>query len=53
LAKAQGGLGEHRDQLVSETTYLTADPTIDSQMVTMRESGADLWVLFGDVLGER
>ena len=37
------GLGEHVDQLVSQTTYLTADPTIDSQMVTMRESGADVF----------
>jgi branched-chain amino acid transport system substrate-binding protein len=42
----KAGLGEHLDQLVSETTYLTADPTIDSQMVTMRESGAD--VFFGE-----
>ena len=41
----KAGLGEHVDQLVSETTYLTADPTIDSQMVTMRESGADVFFL--------
>jgi branched-chain amino acid transport system substrate-binding protein len=39
----KAGLGGHVDQLVSETTYLTADPTIDSQMVTMRESGADVF----------
>src|SRR5579864_9847618 len=39
----KAGLGENVDQLVSETTYLTADPTIDSQMVTMRESGADVF----------
>jgi branched-chain amino acid transport system substrate-binding protein len=39
----KAALGEHVDQLVSETTYLTADPTIDSQMVTMRESGADVF----------
>lgn len=37
------GLGEHIDQLVSSTTYLTSDPTINSQMVTMRESGADVF----------
>ncbi|OKO75508.1 branched-chain amino acid ABC transporter substrate-binding protein [Bradyrhizobium sp. NAS80.1] len=37
------GLGEHVDQIVSETTYLTSDPTIDSQMVSMRESGADVF----------
>jgi branched-chain amino acid transport system substrate-binding protein len=39
----KAGLGEHADQLVSQTTYLTSDPTIDSQMVTMRESGADVF----------
>ncbi|MEA2865979.1 MAG: branched-chain amino acid transport system substrate-binding protein [Bradyrhizobium sp.] len=39
----KAGLGEHIDQLVSETTYSTSDPTIDSQMVTMRESGADVF----------
>ena len=39
----KAGLGEHGDQLVSQTTYLTSDPTIDSQMVTMRESGADVF----------
>lgn len=37
------GLGEHVGQIVSETTYLTSDPTIDSQMVSMRESGADVF----------
>jgi branched-chain amino acid transport system substrate-binding protein len=37
------GLGEHVDQIVSETTYQTADPTLDSQMVTMRESGANVF----------
>jgi branched-chain amino acid transport system substrate-binding protein len=37
------GLGEHGDQLVAVTTYLTADPTIDSQMVLMAQSGADVF----------
>ena len=37
------GLGEHVDQLVSQTTYLTTDPTIDSQMVQMQQSGADVF----------
>jgi branched-chain amino acid transport system substrate-binding protein len=37
------GLGEHGDQLVVVTTYLTADPTIDSQMVLMAQSGADVF----------
>lgn len=37
------GLGEHGDQLVAQTTYLTTDPTIDSQMVLMKDSGADVF----------
>lgn len=37
------GLGEHADQLVAQTTYLTTDPTIDSQMVLMKDSGADVF----------
>ena len=39
----KAGLGDHVKQLVAETTYQTTDPTIDSQMVTMRESGADVF----------
>ncbi len=37
------GLGEHVDQLVAQTTYQTSDPTIDSQMVLMQQSGADVF----------
>lgn len=37
------GLGEHVGQLVAQTTYLTTDPTIDSQMVLMKDSGADVF----------
>jgi branched-chain amino acid transport system substrate-binding protein len=37
------GLGEHIGQLVAQTTYLTTDPTIDSQMVLMKDSGADVF----------
>lgn len=37
------GLGDHISQLVSQTTYLTTDPTIDSQIVTMQQSGADVF----------
>ena len=37
------GLGEHASQLVSQTTYLTTDPTIDSQIVQMQASGADVF----------
>ena len=37
------GLGDHVSQLVSQTTYLTSDPTIDSQMVQMQQSGADVF----------
>ena len=39
----KAGLGDHVKQLVVETTYQTTDPTIDSQMVTMRESGAEVF----------
>jgi branched-chain amino acid transport system substrate-binding protein len=39
----KAGLGEHVSQLVSQTTYLTTDPTIDSQMVQMQQSGADVF----------
>jgi branched-chain amino acid transport system substrate-binding protein len=37
------GLGEHVSQLVAQTTYLTTDPTIDSQMVLMKDSGANVF----------
>jgi branched-chain amino acid transport system substrate-binding protein len=37
------GLGERVNQLVSQTTYLTSDPTIDSQITTMQQSGADVF----------
>ncbi|KAA0073182.1 ABC transporter substrate-binding protein [Tardiphaga sp. P9-11] len=37
------GLGNHVAQLVAQTTYLTTDPTIDSQMVLMKDSGADVF----------
>jgi len=37
------GLGEHGDQLVAQTTYLTSDPTIDSQIATMQQAGADVF----------
>ncbi|GGC81552.1 ABC transporter substrate-binding protein [Chelatococcus reniformis] len=37
------GLGPHADQIVGEATYLTADPTIDSQIITFQQSGADVF----------
>jgi branched-chain amino acid transport system substrate-binding protein len=37
------GLGERVNQLVSQTTYLTSDPTIDSQITAMQQSGADVF----------
>jgi branched-chain amino acid transport system substrate-binding protein len=37
------GLADHINQLVAQTTYLTTDPTIDSQMVLMKDSGADVF----------
>jgi branched-chain amino acid transport system substrate-binding protein len=37
------GLGEHVNQLVVQTNYTSTDPTIDSQMVLMKDSGADVF----------
>jgi branched-chain amino acid transport system substrate-binding protein len=37
------GLGEHVGQLVAQTNYQSSDPTIDSQIVLMKDSGADVF----------
>jgi branched-chain amino acid transport system substrate-binding protein len=37
------GLGAHVNQIVAEATYLTSDPTIDSQIVAFRQAGADVF----------
>lgn len=38
------GLGDKISMIVSEATYETADPTIDSQMVKLKTSGADMFL---------
>ncbi len=43
----KSGLGAKSTQLVSETTYEVADPTVDSQIVTLKSSGANVFVNFG------
>jgi branched-chain amino acid transport system substrate-binding protein len=41
------GLGERAaSMIVSYQTYNTSDPTIDSQVVTMKTAGADVFVIF-------
>jgi branched-chain amino acid transport system substrate-binding protein len=37
----KSGLGNNIGQISSETNYQATDPTIDSQIVTMKQSGAD------------
>lgn len=37
------GLGDHLDMIVSEQPYEVADPTIDSQIVNLKASGADVF----------
>lgn len=35
------GLGEHADQIVKELSYEVSDPTIDSQIVSLKAAGVD------------
>jgi len=42
LAGFKEGLGEHVNQIVSEATYETSDPTVDSQIVKFKAAGADV-----------
>ena len=37
------GLGAKADMIISEASYELSDPTVDSQMVKLRSSGADLF----------
>jgi len=37
------GLGAKADMIVAEKSYELSDPTVDSQMVTLKASGADLF----------
>ena len=38
------GLGSKTSMIIKEATYETSDPTIDSQMVALKSSGADLFL---------
>ncbi len=38
------GLGAKTSMIIAEATYETADPTIDSQMVKLKASGADMFL---------
>jgi ABC-type branched-subunit amino acid transport system substrate-binding protein len=42
LSGLKAGLGAHASQIVSELNYSVGDPTIDSQIVQMKASGADV-----------
>ena len=44
LAGLKEGLGEKEKMIVSEHSYETSDPTIDSQIVSLKESKADVVV---------
>ena len=45
LAGLKEGLGDKESMIVSEHSYETSDPTIDSQIVSLKESKADVVVL--------
>lgn len=38
------GLGDKTSMIISEATYETSDPTVDSQMVKLKTSGADMFL---------
>lgn len=40
------GLGEHKSMVVAQATYELTDPTIDNQIVTLKNSGADVLLSF-------
>lgn len=44
LAGFKAGLGDKAKQIVAEATYEVTDPTIDSQLVTLQGSKADVFV---------
>ncbi|MEM8752027.1 MAG: ABC transporter substrate-binding protein [Pseudomonadota bacterium] len=43
LAGFKEGLGDNASMIVSEQPYEVADPTVDSQVVSMKASGADVF----------
>jgi branched-chain amino acid transport system substrate-binding protein len=44
LAGIEAGLGAKKDMLVARETYETTDPTVDSQIVKLKASGADVFI---------
>ena len=44
LAGLKEGLGDKAKQIVAEASYETSDPTVDSQIVTLKGSKADVFV---------
>jgi branched-chain amino acid transport system substrate-binding protein len=41
------GLGDKASMIVSSQTYNTSDPTVDSQVVSLKASGANVLLIFG------
>ena len=39
------GLGDHAGMIIKEATYETSEPTVDSQVVTLQASGADVFLI--------
>jgi branched-chain amino acid transport system substrate-binding protein len=46
LAGLKEGLGDKAGMIVSEASYEATDPTVDSQIVTLQGSGADVLFMF-------
>ncbi|MBI1397541.1 MAG: ABC transporter substrate-binding protein [Betaproteobacteria bacterium] len=44
LKGLKDGLGSHANMIVAEASYEVTDPTVDSQIVTLKASGADVMV---------
>lgn len=45
LAGFREGLGDQTDMIVAEASYEVSDPTIDSQIVAFKASGADVFLM--------
>ena len=44
LAGLTAGLGDKKNMIVATETYESTDPTVDSQMVKLKSSGADVFI---------
>jgi branched-chain amino acid transport system substrate-binding protein len=45
LIGLKAGLGDHASLIVKEVSYEVSEPTIDSQIVTLQDSGADTFII--------